>query len=115
MSLANMWYVWQYERCFCFLDSSASRCSAQLAFQTNLLDKGACLQIMKYWLSVIQIIYLIKKSMSLAEGVLLYRGTEHESFSLQCLHERLKTVVRNMVVILVQKSLLALIGILNRD
>lgn len=53
--------------------------------------------------------------MFLAEGMWLSRGGEHDSFSLQCLHERLKTIVRKMVVTLVQKSSLATIGILGGD
>lgn len=54
-----------------------------------------------------------EKSMFLAEVMWLSSGREHDSFSLQCLHKRLKNIVRKMVVMLVQKSSLATIGILG--
>ena len=56
-----------------------------------------------------------EKSMLLAEGVWLSRGREHDSFSLQCLHKTLKAVVGKVVAKLVQKSLLATVGILGGD
>lgn len=55
----------------------------------------------------------MKNRVFLAEGMLLSRGREHDSFPLQCLHKRFKTIVRKMVVTLVQKSSLATIGILG--
>lgn len=58
-----MWYVWQcmqYERWGLFFYTC---CSAHLPFQNNLLLKAACLQIMKYSLSIRQIICLMKNTL----------------------------------------------------